>query len=66
MMQLKKLKPTSERDKFNYWTDVGKKCSIVIETPKHGYRYRLQDLVDDNVSGLLNLEIENIDFFTEK
>jgi len=63
---LKKLKPTSERDKFNYWTDVGKKCSIVIETPKHGYRYRLQDLVDDNVSGLLNLEIENIDFFTEK
>lgn len=38
----------------------------IIETPKHGYRYRLQDLVDDNVNGLLNLEIENINFFTEK
>ena len=57
---LKKLKPTSERDKFS------KKCSILIETKKHGYRYRLQDLIDDNVSGLLLLEIEAIDFFTEK
>jgi len=57
---LKKLEPTSERDKFS------KKCSIILNTEKHGYRYRLQDLVDDNVSGLLHLEIENIDFFTEK
>jgi hypothetical protein len=57
---LNKLKPTSERDKFS------KKCSILIETKKHGYRYRLQDLIDDNVSGLLNLEIDAIDFFTEK
>lgn len=57
---LKKLKPTSERDKFS------KKCSILIQTQKHGYRYRLQDLVDDNVSGILHIEIEAIDFFTEK
>lgn len=57
---LKKLEPTSERDKFS------KKCSILIETPKNGYRYRLQDLIDDNVSGLLNLEIDAIGFFTEK
>ena len=57
---LKKLEPTSERDKFS------KKCSILVETPKYAHRYRLQDLIDDNVSGLLNLEIENINFFTEK
>jgi hypothetical protein len=57
---LKKLEPTSERDKFS------KKCSILVETPKYAHRYRLQDLIDDNVSGLLNLEIETINFFTEK
>jgi hypothetical protein len=57
---LKKLKPTSERDKLS------KKCSILVETPKYAHRYRLQDLIDDNVSGLLNLEIDAIDFFTEK
>jgi len=57
---LKKLKPTSERDKFS------KKCSILVENPKYAHRYRLQDLIDDNVSGLLNLEIETINFFTEK
>jgi hypothetical protein len=57
---LKKLKPTSERDKFS------KKCSVILNTKKHGYRYRLQDLVDDNVSGILHIEIESIDFFTEK
>jgi len=57
---LKKLEPTSERDKFS------KKCSVILNTKKHGYRYRLQDLIDDNVSGLLHLEIEAIDFFTEK
>jgi len=47
---LKKLKPTSERDKFS------KKCSILIETTKNGNRYRLQDLIDDNVSDILNLQ----------
>jgi len=57
---LKKLEPTSERDKFS------KKCSVILNTKKHGYRYRLQDLVDDNVSGILHIEIESIDFFTEK
>jgi len=38
----------------------------MLNTKKHVYRYRLKDLVDDNVSGILQIEIENIDFFTEK
>ncbi len=62
---LNKLKATSERDKFS------KKCSVILNTVKNGYstlhyRYRLKDLVEDNVSGLLNLQIESINFFTEK
>lgn len=68
---LKKLKPSSKRDKFS------KKCVVIINTKFNGYRYRLEDLVNNEVSGILGaltvtgafsngLQIESIDFYTEK